>query len=1255
MTMFKKLLAVTLIFVGALGLVGCKPEDEGLTDLEKLAEALVEVNLASEASSDLTLPTTGLHDVVIAWTSSDTDVIADDGTLTIPTFTDGNQVVTITASLTLGDDTLTKTFDVTVLAATVKTDVEKLADAKATLLLTAADLVVSDIVLPATSGDAAVTWASGNTAIVTDAGVITRPAVGAGNAVVVLTATLTVGTETATKDFSLTIKEDDPDALFEDIADIYELTLGDIVEFEGIVSSLFSGGYILTDGTDAIVVFNLYSTTPLEPEVGDEVYVKGEFAQYSSHTLYQIAEIVDEEVLSSDNTVPLTAIVSTVKDVFDLDAENDMLVHGKLYTVTGIITEGLDGYDEEALFITDGDDELLLYGYLTDDSQAAIDANIGKEVTLTVFYYVLHGTKGPTVGFSGVLADITVNEMSDADALANDLESVGSGVPAVTILADLTLPTEGANGTLFTNWTSSDVAVIANDGTFVARALTTVTITFTADAAKGDLTDTATIEVVVPILSTIEEVLAMELGTYFEVTGVVYEELSGAGFFIHDAGNYLFVYEDSFLDDIEPGDTVTVLGKLATYRGLLQVSYVSHTATDTDEATVDAIVTSVAALEFDLVPRGTIATITGTIEATADGSYWNVYIDGPAAGRVYIYHYSNNTELTSFHGQVVTIDVVTYQDASVLFQGMAADVTPATFTDAQMLQDATDSIDLGNTAAVMADIELPDTVGTSLVTIVWTTTDDTVIDIDGTITQVSGSEGTATLTATVSLGTETDLVREFAIVVSDLDDLTPLSVSEVIAEEDGPEFLVTGIIVGSYYSYGDNEVLIQDTVTGVGIYVDFDVDAEIGDLVVVYGQLETYTSNENTRRQIDSGDLIRIDSSGNTIIVDAETDFTVIADEYAEMLVYTTTLTFANDPDDLVDVDNPVDQYGFAFFTGSATRLLTMNTYDFPYVEDVYVVGDTIDVTFTVMGINYDNTLIINVGMPVLDEAQNMLAAKGALEVDLVVVEDIILDDAFVDYNATITWVSTNPAITNAGVVTRPAIGEPDATGTLTATVTVGTTIEDVVFPVTVSAEVGAATQDLFFSEYAEADGGSCKYVEIYNPTDATVDLSNYEIINAYNGNAWDYTNVIQYGYILPLVGTLNAGETYVIYNADCVALDGESQDVLISDPLFPTSLTSYLESTSSAVGFNGDDTIGLFKNDVLIDVIGQIEVDPGSNWPVGDGDLLGGTTANVIMVRVPTVTMGETDWAVGAMQWIVSADDRDYSTVGVHTYTPAP
>jgi hypothetical protein len=38
---------------------------------------------------------------------------------------------------------------------------------------------------------------------------------------------------------------------------------------------------------------------------------------------------------------------------------------------------------------------------------------------------------------------------------------------------------------------------------------------------------------------------------------------------------------------------------------------------------------------------------------------------------------------------------------------------------------------------------------------------------------------------------------------------------------------------------------------------------------------------------------------------------------------------------------------------------------------------------------------------------------------------------------------------------------------------------------------------DLFFSEYGEPDGFNCKYAEIYNPTNAEIDLTGYEVIQA--------------------------------------------------------------------------------------------------------------------------------------------------------------
>ena len=43
---------------------------------------------------------------------------------------------------------------------------------------------------------------------------------------------------------------------------------------------------------------------------------------------------------------------------------------------------------------------------------------------------------------------------------------------------------------------------------------------------------------------------------------------------------------------------------------------------------------------------------------------------------------------------------------------------------------------------------------------------------------------------------------------------------------------------------------------------------------------------------------------------------------------------------------------------------------------------------------------------------------------------------------------------------------------------------------------------NLFFSEYAEGSSNN-KYVEIYNPSSSSVNLSNYQIKGTNNGTAW--------------------------------------------------------------------------------------------------------------------------------------------------------
>ena len=173
--------------------------------------------------------------------------------------------------------------------------------------------------------------------------------------------------------------------------------------------------------------------------------------------------------------------------------------------------------------------------------------------------------------------------------------------------------------------------------------------------------------------------------------------------------------------------------------------------------------------------------------------------------------------------------------------------------------------------------------------------------------------------------------------------------------------------------------------------------------------------------------------------------------------------------------------------------------------------------------------------------------------------------------------------------------------------------------------------QDLFFSEYLEGSSNN-KAIEIFNPTGTTADLSQYTVRLASNGNEWSSTNSVT------LSGSLPNGAVYVIANA------GASADIL-----------DVADITHTVTYFNGNDCLGLFHGETLIDIIGVYQENPGTAWPVAGVE---GATFNHTLIRKPAVTQGNIDWASSAgtnmddSEWLVH--DMDYTAdLGTHTYEP--
>lgn len=157
---------------------------------------------------------------------------------------------------------------------------------------------------------------------------------------------------------------------------------------------------------------------------------------------------------------------------------------------------------------------------------------------------------------------------------------------------------------------------------------------------------------------------------------------------------------------------------------------------------------------------------------------------------------------------------------------------------------------------------------------------------------------------------------------------------------------------------------------------------------------------------------------------------------------------------------------------------------------------------------------------------------------------------------------------------------------------------------------------DLFISEYVEGSSNN-KYIEIYNPTNETIDLSSYSLdLNTNGGESWskDGGGFSSYS---ELSGTIGAKSTIVYKHAEAAIFEGEA-------------------TTCGAANFNGNDPVGLFKNGTLIDIVGTF-------YYGGKPDF----AKDVTLRRKSTVTVPSSTY--DASQWETLSKD-DVSGLGSHT-----
>lgn len=192
-----------------------------------------------------------------------------------------------------------------------------------------------------------------------------------------------------------------------------------------------------------------------------------------------------------------------------------------------------------------------------------------------------------------------------------------------------------------------------------------------------------------------------------------------------------------------------------------------------------------------------------------------------------------------------------------------------------------------------------------------------------------------------------------------------------------------------------------------------------------------------------------------------------------------------------------------------------------------------------------------------------------------------------------------------------------------TTTVIAGSTMPAVATPVAVPAQA-AVGAEVFISEYVEGSSFN-KGLEFFNPTDADIDLQaeNYTVQVFSNGGATASATV-------SLEGTIPAKGTFILANGQA----------------------TFASDQTGNINFNGDDAVTLNRDGVLIDSLGKIGEDPGSEW----GDATVGTQ-NDTLRRMESVCAGDTDPTDDfdpSVEWVSFGNDA-FDGLGSHTATCAP
>ena len=423
-----------------------------------------------------------------------------------------------------------------------------------------------------------------------------------------------------------------------------------------------------------------------------------------------------------------------------------------------------------------------------------------------------------------------------------------------------------------------------------AKVTLTAALSITSELnATEELTLTWNLELTVKS-SEVEEVSIEDISDVLALKDVAYDgtyQVSLEGLTIIGKGSdSAFAYDGSGIIQIYGGDVsglevgkvYDVSGTTEWYFGIWElVAWTAELdATATPQMPTPEVITDVAAYVNGLLTEGqdefaygnasdgafetVYATVTGRVYVIpGDTSNYNTFImptnydttqtwvsgttEAPTVGLMIYYNTFNMADIQAYNGKVITVDMLIYtfrsnNKAFAFYYVGGADGITANLTDAEAIE--VDSAALSVPFNILEDTTLDlNTTGANGTTIAWTSDNEAVINpTTGVVTVPTDGQVTVKLTATVSLGTATAVVKEFTVKVG----VSPVvSISDALDIAAGELAVVQGYVT---LNVDGSNFLLQDETGALDLYMPGDSEEktailaalETGALVEVVGE-----------------------------------------------------------------------------------------------------------------------------------------------------------------------------------------------------------------------------------------------------------------------------------------------------------------------------------------------------------------------------------------------------------------------------------